>query len=74
MKTFANKAKALRQEFESVTGIRPRYPRSLALYSALSDTLDQFKKGQYILDPGVKNLFVQDEFNCLGKININDNK
>ena len=42
--TFGQKAKALRDEYESITGTKPAYPKSKIAYNKLSEELDEYKK------------------------------
>ena len=63
--TITQQGKALRKEFESVNWVNPSCPRPRAAYSALSASLYCYKIGLPISDPGVKDPFIQDEFNRL---------
>ena len=43
--TFAQDARALRNEYESVTGVRPPYPRSRSAYGTLASALRHYELG-----------------------------
>merc|ERR1719419_1622507 len=60
--TFAQDARALRDKYESVTGVRPPYPRSSNEYSTLASALKHYELGISSTHEAVRERMFQDEF------------
>ena len=60
--TFAQNARALRNEYESKVGVLPPYPRSRNAYNTLAATLKHYEFGISPINEAVKEQMLQDEF------------